>query len=448
MAAMRRIFVAFSLLLASLASARGQNASMQLITAEKGWARGGQRQLFWTEDGGQHWSDVTPNKPGSFMADAFFLDTTRGWVLLRADAGDDRVRFDLATTTNAGRTWSLAPVSIPIQYSAELSGAAWVDFTDAEHGWIEFRRATSSAFSMGRLLATQDGGRTWRELPQTPFGARVLFVNATDGWAIDNLGPGGFCQTHDGGKTWADVDLHYPLGVRAEYSSLHFSDARHGAVAAILSAIGDDKTSSKLTLFVTDDGGRNWKRDRDLDLGRNMYGESAFPSTLSESTLVGILPGLTLTTVDPTGVASSKRINTVSVEASEVSFVTSAIGWVRTNDDKLLSTTNGGESWTWLTPGSAPQPPPQPAPKKDAKAVQKIGSVPLAHPIASTAQPAAGLHYTERLGFDQHQVGPVTSSGQMTKWWASSPFFDVGFYVGGPTTATRTIEPRKPAPSV
>jgi photosystem II stability/assembly factor-like uncharacterized protein len=431
MAAMRRIFVAFSyLILVSWTPALGQNASMQLITSEKGWARGGQRQLFWTDDGGQHWNDVTPSKPGSFIADIFFLDTSRGWVLLRADAGDDRVRFDLATTANAGRTWSLAPVSIPSQYSAELSGAAWVDFIDAEHGWIEFRKATSSAFSVGRLLVTQDGGKTWRELPQTPFGARVVFINATDGWAIDNLGPGGFCQTRDGGKTWEDVDLHYPSGMRAEYSSLRFSNAKHGAVAVILSAISDDKTSSKLMLFVTDDGGRNWKHDRDLALGRNMYGESAFPSTLSDSTLVSILSGFTLTTVDSTGAAISKHISTVSAEASEVSFVTPAFGWVRTNDDKLLSTTNGGESWTWLVPGSASRSLSQPTPKKEIK-MEKLGSVPLAHPMAGAAQPAAGLHYTERLGFDQHQVGPVTSSGQMTKWWASSPFFDVGFYVGG-----------------
>jgi photosystem II stability/assembly factor-like uncharacterized protein len=408
------------------------NSTMQLLTPTQGWAIGGHKQLFWSEDNGRHWSNITPSEPpGSSVADVFFLDTSRGWVLLEAAAGDDRLRFELATTADAGHTWSRAPVSVPNQYSSELSGGAWVDFVDAEHGWIAMRRATSSAFSMGRLLTTQDGGKTWNELPQTPFGAPVLFASSTDGWAIDDFGGGGFYQTHDGGKTWDDVALQYPETMRAAYSSLHFRDARHCSVAVILSPIPpDEKDPSNLVLFTTEDG-KSWKRDRELTLARNMYGESAFPSILTDSTLISILPGLTLTTVGLAGVPNSKPINTVKTEASEVSFATSAIGWVRTRDDKLLSTTDGGERWTWLVPGSAPRELPTAPPETPRVKPHKISSRPLTGSLIATAEPATPvLHYTERLGFDKHEVWPV-STNKMSTWWASSPFFDVGFYVGG-----------------
>ena len=71
--------------------ALAQKASMQLFAPDKGWALGNGNRLFLTEDNGTHWSDITPEKSaGSFIASVFFLDESRGWVLLTSDAGDGR----------------------------------------------------------------------------------------------------------------------------------------------------------------------------------------------------------------------------------------------------------------------------------------------------------------------------------------------------------------------
>lgn len=58
----------------------------------------------------------------------------------------------------------------------------------------------------------------------------------------------------------------------------------------------------------------------------------------------------------------------------------------------------------------------------------------------------AALHYTRRLGFDAHNAPAVDVMGT---WWDTSPFFDVGIYVGGdnycgvhsPTTGKCTSRP-------
>lgn len=436
-------FASTMMILLLLTGVSALASAMQLLSPSKGWSLGGGGRLFWTEDNGGHWSDITPGQPGSFIADVFFLDETRAWVLLKADAGDDRVRFELATTTNAGHSWSFAPVSIPKQYSAELSGTAWLDFADAEHGWIVLRKATSSAFSIGRLLATQDGGNTWHELPQPPLGEPALFVNSTDGWMAGDSGAGGFYHSRDGGNTWEGIDLQLPspssLPTRAAYGPLRFTDPKHGSIAVVFSPITDQTKGSTLVLFTTVDGGKSWKADRVLPDLRNMYGEASFPSALVDSTLISV-PDRTLTTIEPDGTPSKRVISGVRKDTTvkEISFVSPTIGWLRMSDDRLLSTTDGGETLIWLVPGSAPRTLPPATPELPRAKMRPIGPGPLiaapmsAYPQATPA--AAGLHYTERLGFDKHNVWASTSTGtgtQMTTWWAKSPFYDVGFYVGG-----------------
>jgi photosystem II stability/assembly factor-like uncharacterized protein len=342
-------------------------STMQLLTPSTGWLLSG--RLFWTEDNGGHWTDITPERPGR-IGSVFFLDESRGWIALEARV-NGLIRLELATTTNAGRNWSFVSVPIPKQYPDEVLGVEGVDFADAEHGWIVLREATSSAFSIGRLLATQDGGNTWHELPRTSLSQPVLFVNSTDGWmAGQDVGGHGFYHSRDGGKTWEGVDVpapssHSSVLTRETYGTLRFTDAKHGSIPVIFSPVTDGTKGSTLVLFTTIDGGKSWKADRVLPNLPNMYGQSPIPSVLVDSTLVTVA-GAALTTIEPDGTASRKAVRGVSADTSftEISFVSSTTGWLRTSDDRLLSTTDGGETLILLVPGSAPRilpnsPPPE-----------------------------------------------------------------------------------------
>jgi hypothetical protein len=118
----------------------GTLQSMKLLTAQAGWAATGQR-LFWTTNGGGHWRDITPHTVRSEeIASVFFLDKSRGWVLLSSyDEIKDAPQFDFAATTDAGDTWSVTHFAPPINLKQYiLAGDGRIDFVDSLHGWMNF----------------------------------------------------------------------------------------------------------------------------------------------------------------------------------------------------------------------------------------------------------------------------------------------------------------------
>jgi photosystem II stability/assembly factor-like uncharacterized protein len=339
------------------ACAIAQERTMQLLAPSTGWALGNGR-LFWTADNGERWIDITPGRAGTKIADVFFRDVINGWVLLESNAGDGMIRVVLATTSDGGHIWSFADIPIPKQFPDELSGAGWVDFADAEHGWVVLKNHTSSAFSTARLIQTMDGGSKWQELPQAPLGAPVVFVNSTDGWLAGDSGTGGsgnMYRTRDAGRTWQGADLQHPSAaglVSAAYGTLRFTDAKHGSVPVTFSPISGQST---LVLFTTSDGGSTWHAAQVLHVP-NRYGESPLPSAVVDSTLL-VLRSATLVAVGPDSGESSRGIGGVSPDEvfKEMTFIDAVGGWLRTSDGRLVSTADGGRTLTWHVPGSAPR---------------------------------------------------------------------------------------------
>jgi hypothetical protein len=153
----------------------GQIESMKLLTADTGWAAT-RNKLFWTADGGASWKDITPklNHKHQILSSVFFLDVSRGWALLSCsddrDIAANNSCFALASTADAGETWSVAQEKIAHAFSREqledgygFSGRSWLDFVGSQHGWeiLEILDiATSSANpSAGEMLRTVDGGK-------------------------------------------------------------------------------------------------------------------------------------------------------------------------------------------------------------------------------------------------------------------------------------------------
>lgn len=221
-----------------------------------------------------------------------------------------------------------------------------VDFADAEHGWVVLKNHTGSAFSTARLLQTVDGGSKWQELPQTPLGAPVVFVNPTDGWLAGDSGTGGsgnMYRTRDGGKTWQGADLQDPSAaglVHTAYGMLCFTDAKHGSVPVTFSPMSGQST---LVLFTTADGGSTWKAAQVLHLP-NRYGETPLPSSVVDSTLL-FVQDTHITTLLSDNAANTTSISGVSQNTwfTEISFVSLSSGWLRTSDGTLLLTTGGAQ---------------------------------------------------------------------------------------------------------
>jgi photosystem II stability/assembly factor-like uncharacterized protein len=361
---------------------------MHLISLGKGWAIGSNQKLFWTNDNGAHWTDISP-KTASHLSDVFFLDSSYGWVLLSDyDEQTNLASIHIASTTDTtGQSWKIVPVKVHSQEPDELSGKGWLDFADSIHGWLVLYRNSSAAFSLARLFATVDGGASWEELLSPPVAGHPVFVSPQDGW-LSGPGWAGMYSTHDGGRSWKGGgpslgDLPPSLPSQPSYGEVKFSDAKHGFVPVWLQASNDaeEPRGTALILYVTDDGGQTWKRDRTLT-DRGTF--SKYGAALSRIGAASVVPDpsgtgailvvtfndrkhrnrVTLITVAQgeiaSDTASAKRSENAlwrtGDDIAELSFVTSTQGWARTSLGDLLLTMDGGSTWKDISPIPAVRP--------------------------------------------------------------------------------------------
>jgi photosystem II stability/assembly factor-like uncharacterized protein len=181
--------------------------------------------------------------PAPTLTALAFPAPAAGWVLGQAAAG--QARTEIWHTGTAGATWQ-------VQWEGAGSPLS-ISATDPAHAWA----LVACTGSCGReLLATADGGRTWRvaaTLPQAvnqvQFASDRLGVATSDSCLV-NLGasrcPGQILVSHDGGARWTRV-LSGPAPVFATASTT-------GQLWAA------QTSASRITFLTSTDGGSSWHR--------------------------------------------------------------------------------------------------------------------------------------------------------------------------------------------
>jgi photosystem II stability/assembly factor-like uncharacterized protein len=112
------------------------------------------------------------------------LDDAFGWLV-----GDNGLAL---ATADGGATWLAPPFPLP-------TAAAQIDFRAlavwGDHLWMAGAPGSVALHSV-------DGGRTWEVQATGAFSPiiAITFVNATHGWAVGSLGA--IVATQDGGRTW------------------------------------------------------------------------------------------------------------------------------------------------------------------------------------------------------------------------------------------------------
>jgi photosystem II stability/assembly factor-like uncharacterized protein len=216
--------------------------------------------LYATSDGGLNWhlvSSVNSSKIGNSSSDVCsatvgdlaFASQTDGWLTIPCQTA-----AALLVTRDGGLSWKLQRLSLSKSIVCPCS-ASLPTFFDAARGIVEL----SGSGMRPSLLATLDGGRTWRELPALPgtgYSMALDFVDANNFWYVGT--PPGWIKpttvglelyrTTDGGKTWTLVRPDATVGPLPVY--FQFVDVQHGF------ALTGGSTS---TLLATADGGRTWK---------------------------------------------------------------------------------------------------------------------------------------------------------------------------------------------
>jgi photosystem II stability/assembly factor-like uncharacterized protein len=170
---------------------------------------GDRSRIYVTTDGGRSWSLQFTNRDTSAFYDCFaFWGRRRGFTMSDAVGG----RFPVVRTTD-GESWTDIGDRLPPAQAGEGAFAASGTCTATagdRHGWI-----STGAAARARVLATSDGGETWRAY-QTPIvqgtatsgGASVEFRDTLNGilGGGDIAAPDAFAdniaRSSDGGRTW------------------------------------------------------------------------------------------------------------------------------------------------------------------------------------------------------------------------------------------------------
>jgi len=196
----------------------GHATDLKIWGEEHVWVLCRGDQSFYSADGGQTWEAM--QVPGQYLHQV--LD------LIPVGPGQAYICAGRAGETPQGVLLRFEGVELAEEI--EIPGAGPLRrgcFISPEHGWVAEHKKN--------LFATEDGGKTWLQLPlpgQANQGLNDLeFLSARRGWAAFYIGfdyqaptaPYTLFETTDGGQTWQPC-----LGGMRHISSIFFLDPQHG----------------------------------------------------------------------------------------------------------------------------------------------------------------------------------------------------------------------------
>lgn len=255
---------------------------------------------------------TTTSKLEGNLNGIFFADGTHGWIV--GDQGR------IYRSDDGGTAWTEQPSGTDVSLFR-------VQFVNANTGWI--------VGALGKLLKTTNGGSTWTAVnsgtSETLRG--VSMVNATTGWVVGDADV--VLKTTDGGTTWTSQ----PTGMAMPWWSVSFISGTNGW-------LGGGGAVARTT-----DGGATWTVQTASLVSGGMERSMGFYDTRFVSASRGVMVGATrggdiLRTTSDAGATWATRENTVSTNAfSGVAFGDGTHFWAVGTNGKIVSSTDGGDTW-------------------------------------------------------------------------------------------------------
>lgn len=166
----------------------------------------------------------------------------------------------------------------------------WLQMLDPSHGWV----LVGAPGQVGRLLATSDGGRSWRAVGQGfDFVAPPHFLGPSVGVAVAGVAgaspPGDtrLVRTEDGGRTWQTVgtSVYAP-------TSVDFLSPSVGYVAGWRCAAQGPSAACEGAILGTSDGGGSWRVLQTVGMSNVANGGAFALDFVTPRTGFAVLPSL------------------------------------------------------------------------------------------------------------------------------------------------------------
>lgn len=195
-----------------------------------------------------------------------FLDADHGWLVANgtstnAEANDltSTTQLLVYVTSDGGGTWQSSPLGdANLQYFLTRFNPAYLDFLDADNGWLVLSTQMTMNSPTGELWRTSDGGETWEQL-SIPAGREVNFINEGDGWVVGGVPYDRLYATHDGGVTWDDASDIMPLAQWAGTPAFGLPTSILGGSKLVLQVtLREPLNPALFMLFESSDGGATW----------------------------------------------------------------------------------------------------------------------------------------------------------------------------------------------
>ena len=392
--------------------------------------------LYWTENNGQTWRDITPpDMPTRSIGQVFFLDLSHGWMLSTDALGEEEnARFYLFSTEDGGKHWRTLLLQRPMfKLRDDYTFPTQLFFSDSQHGWILWHWHMMNS-SLDSLLSTTDGGRTWMRLPDPPGAGPLQFISARDGWMIgdpqDESGVGGaegnqLWATRDGGANWHAISVPVPADLASTYFiALKLKNRSEGMLAAGVASTPHGATFRFLGC-VTHNGGKTWRFSQfdalsaEPSIGDKHIFWSVFDRDTKKVTIQ--MDSNPISFALPAGFSLGGRF-------IEVDFIDDSNAWATYANGRrgldLISTTDGGKTSQIITPPVAAQtpfPPPE---------LFVVNGIVIRYPKRSLGfalPPPSDLPTGGRpIRFGPYTGGPMTIKGtgflpENTVWFGTRP---------------------------
>ena len=303
------------------------------------------------------------------LCDVAFVDSRHGWAV-----GDHGT---ILHTDDGDQHWSP-------QASGVVCTLNSVCFIDARIGWAAGGMAWPFLHdTSGVVLATRDGGRTWRrELVLLPTLYKIRFVSDRQGWAIgcsSAMYPGGVFVTRDGGRRLAagcrrraigltagdlydgrNAILGGPLGRLATINAGDFGGKARPS--KVLPGVHAMQTVPPSYGWLAGDGGWIALTGDRGDSWRPPLGKPPTCAVLFDFTALTVRggkcwisgsPGSRIFSTPDAGRTWSAAPTGITVPLRAIAFADDEHGWAVGQLGTILATSDGGQTWQQQRAGSA-----------------------------------------------------------------------------------------------